>query len=64
MGTRTKEMIKEENRLAITVKMIENEGHIVPRGYFYKLPDGNVVKAPYFKGKIYNELKSYFVFKE
>lgn len=45
-------MIKEENRLAITVKMIDNESHIVPRGYFYKLPDETIVKAPYFKGII------------
>lgn len=44
--------IKEEDRLAITVRMIDNEGHIVPRGFFYKLPDGNIVKTPYFKGTI------------
>lgn len=57
MDIRTKKMIKEEDRLAITVKMIENDSHIVPRGYFYKLPDGNVVKAPYFKGIDFNNLK-------
>lgn len=43
-------MIKEEDRLAITIKMIDNESHIVPRGFYYKLPDENIVKAPYFKG--------------
>lgn len=48
-------MIKEEDRLAITVKMIDNESHIVPRGFFYKLPDGNIIKAPYFKGTIFNQ---------
>jgi len=48
----TKNTIKEEDRLAITVKIIDNESHIVPRGYFYKLPDGVIVKAPYFKGKV------------
>lgn len=46
----TKNTIKEEDRLALIVKMIDNEAHIVPRGYFYKLLNGNVVKAPYFKG--------------
>lgn len=48
--TRRNNYIKEEDRLAITVRLIDNEGHIVPRGYFYKLPDGNIVKTPYFKG--------------
>lgn len=44
-------MIKEEDRLSISVRMIDNETHIVPRGFFYKLPDGNIVKTPYFKGR-------------
>lgn len=55
----TTNSIKEEDRLALTVKMIDNEGHIVPRGYFYKLLNGNVVKAPYFKGT-YNYLITVF----
>lgn len=46
----TKNTIKEEDRLALIVKIIDNEAHIVPRGYFYKLLNGNVVKAPYFRG--------------
>lgn len=54
-------MIKEEDRLAITVKIIENECHIVPRGYFYKLSEGSIVKAPYFKGKLYTYICIYFV---
>lgn len=57
----TKNEIKEEDRLALTVEMIDNEGHIIPRGYFYKLPNGNIVKAPYFKG-IYNFLQLQFLF--
>ncbi|CAI6355248.1 unnamed protein product [Macrosiphum euphorbiae] len=48
--------IKEEDRLAITVQMIENESHIVPRGYLYKLPNGTITKAPYFKGLDYSEI--------
>ncbi|KAE9524057.1 hypothetical protein AGLY_015538 [Aphis glycines] len=51
-----KSSIKEEDRLAITVQMIDNECHIVPRGYFYKLPNGNIIKAPYFKGLDYSEI--------
>ncbi|XP_050439768.1 radial spoke head protein 9 homolog [Adelges cooleyi] len=43
-------MIKEEDRLAVTVDMIENETHVVPRGFLYKLPNGNIVNAPYYKG--------------
>lgn len=46
-------MVKEEDRLALIVKIIDNESHIIPRGYFYKLPNGNIVKAPYFKGIIF-----------
>lgn len=46
----TRNAVKEEDRLAITVKRIDDDGHIVPRGFFYKSPDGKVVKAPYFKG--------------
>lgn len=52
MDIPSKYMIKEEDRLAITVKIIENECHIVPRGYLYRLPEGSIVKAPYFKGKL------------
>jgi len=50
-------MIKEEDRLALTVKMIDNECHIVPRGFFYRLPDGNIIKAPYFKGTVVHDRK-------
>ncbi|KAL5236739.1 hypothetical protein ACI65C_004149 [Semiaphis heraclei] len=49
-------LIKEEDRLAITVQMIDNESHIVPRGFLYKLPDGNITKAPYFKGLDHSEI--------
>lgn len=48
----TKNAIKEEDRLAITIKMIDNDAHIVPRGFFYKSPGEKIVKAPYFKGTI------------
>lgn len=44
--------------------MIDNECHIVPRGFFYKLPDNNVVKAPYFKGITCILLKDHFIFME
>lgn len=53
-------MIKEEDRLAITVKVIDNESHIVPRGFYYKLPDENIVKAPYFKGIDFIQFKCIF----
>lgn len=64
-GSNLKIVIKEENRLAITVLMIDYEGHIVPRGYYYKLPDENIIKAPHFKGIhiIYNKFLSYFQYR-
>lgn len=54
-------MIKEEDRLAITIKMIDNESHIVPRGFYYKLPDQNIVEAPYFKGIHFISFKFIFM---
>lgn len=56
------DVIKEENRLSISVNMIDNESHIVPRGFFYRLPDGNVVKAPYFKGPESTIIIEYILF--
>ncbi|XP_050527834.1 radial spoke head protein 9 homolog [Daktulosphaira vitifoliae] len=54
--SRIEKILVEEDRLAIIITMIDNEVHIVPRGYLYKLSDGRVVKAPYFKGLDYSEI--------
>ncbi|XP_050419911.1 radial spoke head protein 9 homolog [Adelges cooleyi] len=49
-------MIKEEDRLAVAVDMIENETHVVLRGFLYKLPNGNIVNAPCYKGLDHSEI--------
>ncbi|PSN37511.1 Radial spoke head protein 9 [Blattella germanica] len=49
------QLLKEEDRLAATVALINDEAAIVPRGALFKRPDGYVVQNLAFKGLTLNE---------
>jgi radial spoke head protein 9 len=42
--------LKEEDRLAATMEMINEEVNVIPRGAFHTLSDGTVLKNSVFKG--------------
>lgn len=56
------EELKEEDRLAATVEMITEESMIIPRGAFFKHPNGVTTENPGFPGLTpleSKDLKSY-----
>ncbi|XP_036146536.1 radial spoke head protein 9 homolog isoform X3 [Monomorium pharaonis] len=42
--------LKEEDRLAATVELITEDAAIIPRGAWYKCPNGDVIENPSFAG--------------
>lgn len=54
--------IKEEDRLSAILELIKDEAMIVPRGAWFKRPDGSVIENPTFSGLNFieaSDLKSY-----
>lgn len=54
--------LKEEDRLASTVDSITKDAAVIPRGAWYKCPNGDVIENPSFEGLCATEascLKSY-----
>lgn len=44
--------LKEEDRLAATVELINQDVTTIPRGSFHSLTDGTVLKNPAFLGTV------------
>ncbi len=44
-------MIKEEDRLAAVIAQIDEEVAVVPRGAYYKVPQGTIIKNRSFEGE-------------
>lgn len=42
--------LKEEDRLAATVESITEDAAIIPRGAWFKCPNGDVIENPSFDG--------------
>uniref|UniRef100_A0A0A9YFS0 Radial spoke head protein 9 homolog n=1 Tax=Lygus hesperus TaxID=30085 RepID=A0A0A9YFS0_LYGHE len=60
-------ILKEEDRIAATVKLINKQGIVVPRGALYKQPNGDIVHNESWYGMNFEDsrlLTSYFHFRK